>query len=100
MKSEEIWCYCLVITFETLMVFSGERVVAFTFGFGDTCAVGCFIDACLDCANCKIGDEQYCIQGMTGTYVITECEYAQIYNIYYSHLLYSLLTKLQIYTFT
>jgi len=44
----------------------GEKVTKFK--VGDICAVGCFIDACLECYNCKKGDEQYCIEGMTGTY--------------------------------
>jgi len=35
---------------------------------GDICAVGCFIDSCLKCVNCQKGDEQYCLEGMTGTY--------------------------------
>lgn len=44
----------------------GDKVTKFK--VGDNCAVGCFIDACLDCTNCYKGDEQYCIKGMTGTY--------------------------------
>merc|ERR1711953_408472 len=44
----------------------GDKVTKFK--VGDICAVGCFIDACLDCANCKDGEEQYCMKGMTGTY--------------------------------
>ena len=35
---------------------------------GDTVAVGCFVEACLECGMCKGGDEQYCDKGMTGTY--------------------------------
>ena len=38
------------------------------FKVGDVCAVGCFVDACLDCPSCKGGDEQYCIKGQTLTY--------------------------------
>jgi len=44
----------------------GSKVTKFK--VGDTVGVGCFIDACLDCVNCKAGDEQYCLKGMTGTY--------------------------------
>jgi len=44
----------------------GSKVTKFK--VGDTCGVGCFIDACLNCVNCKKGDEQYCLKGMTGTY--------------------------------
>jgi len=35
---------------------------------GDVVALGCFVEACLDCNMCKGGDEQYCVKGMTGTY--------------------------------
>lgn len=35
---------------------------------GDYCAVGCMVDACLDCKWCKEGEENYCDNGMTGTY--------------------------------
>ena len=35
---------------------------------GDTVGVGCFVDSCRECANCREGEEQYCEQGMTGTY--------------------------------
>jgi len=44
----------------------GSQVTKFK--VGDICAVGCFIDACLNCVNCLKGDEQYCMLGMTGTY--------------------------------
>ena len=59
----------LIIVFLKLLgrvVEVGSKVTKFK--VGDTCAVGCFIDACLDCVNCKRGDEQYCVKGMTGTY--------------------------------
>lgn len=35
---------------------------------GDYCGVGCMVDACLTCNQCENGDEQYCMNGMTGTY--------------------------------
>ena len=35
---------------------------------GDRVGVGCFIDACLDCRMCKKGEENYCENGMTGTF--------------------------------
>jgi len=36
---------------------------------GDHAAVGCMVDACLDCNFCKCDEEQYCCKGgMTGTY--------------------------------
>ena len=38
------------------------------FKIGDRIGVGVFIDSCRTCANCKKGMQQYCYQGMTGTY--------------------------------
>ena len=38
------------------------------FKIGDTIGVGVFIDSCRSCENCKQGLQQYCLEGMTGTY--------------------------------
>jgi uncharacterized zinc-type alcohol dehydrogenase-like protein len=35
---------------------------------GDLAAVGCMVDSCRECENCKQGLEQYCLVGMVGTY--------------------------------
>jgi alcohol dehydrogenase (NADP+) len=35
---------------------------------GDTAGVGCLIDSCRTCASCKAGLEQFCENGMVGTY--------------------------------
>ncbi|MFA0962327.1 NAD(P)-dependent alcohol dehydrogenase [Roseivirga sp. BDSF3-8] len=35
---------------------------------GDTVAVGCMVDSCGECENCKNDLEQYCVRGFTGTY--------------------------------
>jgi len=35
---------------------------------GDRVGVGCFVDSCRECENCKAGEEQYCLKGETGTY--------------------------------
>ncbi|ODQ94181.1 NAD(P)-dependent alcohol dehydrogenase [Mycolicibacterium holsaticum] len=35
---------------------------------GDRVGVGCFVDSCRECAQCRAGDEQYCAKGMVGTY--------------------------------
>jgi uncharacterized zinc-type alcohol dehydrogenase-like protein len=35
---------------------------------GDIAAVGCMVDSCRTCANCRAGEEQYCQNGMTLTY--------------------------------
>src|SRR5271169_154323 len=35
---------------------------------GDIAAVGCMVDSCHVCANCRAGEEQYCQNGFTLTY--------------------------------
>ena len=35
---------------------------------GDLVGVGCMVDSCRHCAACDQGLEQYCLEGMTGTY--------------------------------
>lgn len=38
------------------------------FKTGELAGVGCFVDSCRTCPSCLAGDEQYCENGMTGTY--------------------------------
>ncbi len=38
------------------------------FQVGDLIGVGVFVDSCRKCESCKAGLEQYCVEGMTGTY--------------------------------
>src|SRR5476649_2487837 len=38
------------------------------FKVGDIAGVGCFVDSCRSCPNCVAGLEQYCDNGMVGTY--------------------------------
>ncbi len=35
---------------------------------GDRVGVGCMVDSCGECVNCRNGDEQYCLDGMVSTY--------------------------------
>ncbi|CAM3055836.1 NAD(P)-dependent alcohol dehydrogenase [Corallococcus sp. ZKHCc1 1396] len=35
---------------------------------GDRVGVGCMVDSCRECANCRKGEEQHCLKGFTGTY--------------------------------
>jgi uncharacterized zinc-type alcohol dehydrogenase-like protein len=39
-----------------------------TYKAGDIVGVGCLVDSCRTCLSCNEGLEQYCEQGMTGTY--------------------------------
>ncbi|MGM0769009.1 MAG: NAD(P)-dependent alcohol dehydrogenase [Pseudomonadota bacterium] len=44
----------------------GPEVTAFR--EGDVVGVGCMVDSCRTCSACEAGLEQYCAEGMTGTY--------------------------------
>lgn len=38
------------------------------FAVGDRVGVGCFVDSCRECDNCRAGDDNYCRKGSVGTY--------------------------------
>jgi len=38
------------------------------FKVGDNVGIGCFVDSCQDCEQCKRGVENYCKKGMVQTY--------------------------------
>lgn len=44
----------------------GQNVT--TFSIGETVAVGCIVDSCRECSPCHEGLQQYCDNGMVGTY--------------------------------
>jgi uncharacterized zinc-type alcohol dehydrogenase-like protein len=48
------------------IVKTGDNVTKFK--VGDLAGVGCFVDSCRHCQSCLEGEEQYCEEGMTGTY--------------------------------
>src|SRR5690349_6788880 len=35
---------------------------------GDRVGVGCMVNSCRECAQCRSGNEQYCLTGFVGTY--------------------------------
>ncbi|GAA1640483.1 putative zinc-type alcohol dehydrogenase-like protein [Actinoplanes couchii] len=39
---------------------------------GDRVGVGCMVNSCRECENCKAGMEQYCLDGNTGTYAAVD----------------------------
>jgi uncharacterized zinc-type alcohol dehydrogenase-like protein len=39
-----------------------------SFKAGDLAGIGCFVDSCRECENCKQSLQQYCEKGMVGTY--------------------------------
>ncbi|MDV6169727.1 NAD(P)-dependent alcohol dehydrogenase [Flavobacterium sp. DG1-102-2] len=48
------------------IVKKGENVTKFK--EGELAGVGCFVDSCRKCSSCLEGEEQFCEEGMTGTY--------------------------------
>jgi len=52
------------------------------FKIGDAVGVGCFVDSCRECAQCRAGEEQYCERGMTATYNARDKEGAPTYGGY------------------
>ena len=49
-----------------IVVAAGENVTGFA--VGDAVGIGCIVDSCLACKQCKDGNEHKCLNGMTGTY--------------------------------
>jgi alcohol dehydrogenase (NADP+) len=39
---------------------------------GDRVGVGCLVNSCGECANCRRGDEHFCLKGAVGTYAATD----------------------------
>ncbi|MGH9948681.1 MAG: NAD(P)-dependent alcohol dehydrogenase, partial [Pyrinomonadaceae bacterium] len=50
----------------------GDEVTKFK--VGDVAGIGCFIDSCRECANCKNGQEQFCVKQAAYTYNGTEMD--------------------------
>src|ERR1700678_4022785 len=48
------------------MIIVGKAVK--NFKVGDLAGVGCIVNSCRECSNCKAGEEQFCNVGMVGTY--------------------------------
>jgi alcohol dehydrogenase (NADP+) len=52
---------------------------------GDRVGVGCMVNSCGHCANCLGGDEQYCLNGMVGTYATTDRDGSTTQGGYSTH---------------
>jgi len=54
---------------------------------GDAVAVGCMVDSCQHCRPCRLGEEQYCTEGMTATYsALDRVDGSVTYGGYSKHL--------------
>ncbi|MFF9977623.1 NAD(P)-dependent alcohol dehydrogenase [Streptomyces erythrochromogenes] len=62
----------------------GADVTRFT--VGDRVGVGCMVDSCRVCEHCLSGQEQHCVQGMTGTYNAVGRDGEPTYGGYSTHL--------------
>ncbi|MCZ4511472.1 NAD(P)-dependent alcohol dehydrogenase [Streptomyces sp. ActVer] len=56
------------------------------FAAGDRVGVGCLVDSCRECENCKAGLEQYCTQGNVGTYNAVGKDGEPTYGGYSTHI--------------
>jgi uncharacterized zinc-type alcohol dehydrogenase-like protein len=52
---------------------------------GDRVGVGCMVNSCGECANCRNGDEQYCLKGMVATYAGTDRDGSTTQGGYSTH---------------
>src|SRR5919107_5257626 len=52
---------------------------------GDRVGVGCMVNSCGECTNCRNGDEQYCRSGMVGTYAATDRDGSTTQGGYSTH---------------
>jgi alcohol dehydrogenase (NADP+) len=52
---------------------------------GNRVGVGCMVNSCRECANCRNGDEQYCSNGMVPTYAGTDRDGSTTQGGYSTH---------------
>jgi uncharacterized zinc-type alcohol dehydrogenase-like protein len=55
------------------------------FAPGDRVGVGCMVNSCRECENCRRGDEQYCLPGNTQTYGSVDRDGTPTYGGYSDH---------------
>ena len=60
--------YPLVVGHEIAGTVAAVGTEVTRFSVGNRVGVGCMVDSCRECANCRAGEEQHCLQGETGTY--------------------------------
>ncbi|MET3934311.1 NAD(P)-dependent alcohol dehydrogenase [Arthrobacter sp. OAP107] len=60
--------YPVVVGHEIAGVVEAVGAKVTRYSVGDRVGVGCFVDSCRDCANCRAGEEQHCLLGAVSTY--------------------------------
>ncbi|MFJ3959724.1 NAD(P)-dependent alcohol dehydrogenase [Streptomyces sp. NPDC090036] len=78
--------YPMVPGHEIAGVVSEVGAAVTRFSVGDRVGVGCFVDSCRRCEYCLRGQEQYCVEGMTGTYNALDRDGEPTYGGYSTHL--------------
>ncbi|MBA4862002.1 NAD(P)-dependent alcohol dehydrogenase [Streptomyces sp. PSKA54] len=53
---------------------------------GHRAGVGCMVNSCRECANCRSGHEQFCVKGMTATYGATDKDGTLTHGGYSTHI--------------
>jgi uncharacterized zinc-type alcohol dehydrogenase-like protein len=53
---------------------------------GDRVGVGCMVNSCRECDNCKAGQEQYCLKGNIGTYAVVDLDGTVTQGGYATHI--------------
>ncbi|SDO61822.1 uncharacterized zinc-type alcohol dehydrogenase-like protein [Nakamurella panacisegetis] len=56
------------------------------YAVGDRVGVGCMVNSCRECDNCRAGQEQYCLNGNTGTYASRDLDGTVTQGGYSSHI--------------
>ncbi|GIG28113.1 NAD(P)-dependent alcohol dehydrogenase [Cellulomonas marina] len=64
--------YPLVVGHEIVGVVAEVGAEVTRHAVGDRVGVGCMVNSCRECDNCRAGEEQYCLNGNTGTYAATD----------------------------
>ena len=60
--------YPVVVGHEIAGVVEAVGAGVTRYAVGDRVGVGCFVDSCRECVNCRAGEEQHCLQGSVSTY--------------------------------
>jgi uncharacterized zinc-type alcohol dehydrogenase-like protein len=60
--------YPVVVGHEIAGVVEAVGAKVTRYSVGERVGVGCFVDSCRECDNCRAGEEQHCLAGSTSTY--------------------------------
>ncbi len=60
--------YPVVVGHEIAGIVEAVGAKVTRYAIGDRVGVGCFVDSCRECRNCRAGEEQYCLAGSVSTY--------------------------------